>query len=385
MFGTRWQLLRLRGIPVYIDASWLLILALLTLTFARDFPALLHANFPDVPHVAPAVYWLMGLVTALAFFACILLHEFGHALVGRALGTPIRGITLFLFGGVAELGDESNSARNEFLMAFAGPLVSLFLAVTLGVLTAVGYHLGWPAPLLLVLGYLAFVNATVLVFNLIPAFPLDGGRILRAALWALTGNVRSATYWTALLGRLFAALLIAFGVVQFFWGNWFGGVWTALIGLFLNSAARSSYEQVVVREALAGAPVRRFMNAAPIAVPPSLDLRHLVDDYVYRHHHRAFPVVSDGHLEGLVDTRALARVPPGEWDRHTVGEVMRHDLDALTVSPDADALDALAKFKRNATNRLLVAEGDRLVGIIALKDLLRFLDLRVELEGDRKG
>jgi Zn-dependent protease/CBS domain-containing protein len=374
MFGTRWKLIRLRGIPVYIDASWLLILALLTLTFARNFPVLLEANFPGVPHLAPATYWVLGLVTALAFFVCILLHEFGHALVGRAFGTPIRGITLFLFGGVAELG-------SEFLMAAAGPLVSLVLAVAFTALTAAGSMLAWPAAMLLVLGYLAFINATVLVFNLIPAFPLDGGRILRALLWGLTGNVRRATYWAALAGRLFAGLLIAFGVLQFFWGNWFGGVWTVLIGLFLNSAARGSYEQVVVREALAGAPVRRFMNAAPITVPPSLDLRHLVDDYVYRHQYRAFPVVSDGHLEGLVDTRALARVPPGEWDRHTVSEVMRHDLDALTVSPDADALDALTKFKRNATNRLLVAEGDRLVGIIALKDLLRFLDLRIELEG----
>src|SRR5262249_15132583 len=131
MFGTRWRLLRLRGIPVYIDASWLIVLALLTLTFARDFPALLREYFPTVPRVAPGVYWGMGLITALAFFVCILLHEFGHALVGRALGTPIRGITLFLFGGVAELGDESTSAGREFLIAVAGPLVSLFLAVAL--------------------------------------------------------------------------------------------------------------------------------------------------------------------------------------------------------------------------------------------------------------
>lgn len=381
MFGTRWRVLRLRGIPVYVDVSWLFILALLTLTFAQAFPSLLREYFPEIEHLSPWTFWGMGLITALAFFLCILLHEMGHALVGRAEGTPVRGITLFMFGGVSELGEEPTSAANEFLMAAAGPIVSLVLALLLGALAAVGHAAGWPAPVVLVLGYLAFVNGMVLLFNLVPAFPLDGGRILRSFLWGVSGEVRSATYWSSLIGRLFAGVLIAIGVVEFFYGYWWNGIWLGLIGLFLHNAATSGYQQMLVRQALVGAPVRSFMNVHPVVVSPSLDLRHLVEDFIYRHHHKAFPVVSGEHLEGLVDTQSLMQVPRGEWDQHTVGEVMRHDLDRLTISPDADAYQALNQLRETEAPRLLVTESDHLVGIVGLKDLMNFLDMRLELEG----
>jgi len=382
VFGTRWRLFRLRGIPISIDASWLIILALLTLSLASGFPSLLHKYFPGATHeLAPVEYWVMGLITALAFFGCILLHELGHAVVAQARGMPIRGITLFLFGGVAELGDEPPSAATEFLMAVAGPIVSVILASCFWILAVAGYNANWPHPVVIVLGYLAAINAMVLAFNLIPAFPLDGGRVLRSILWSVTGNLRRATRWASLAGQVFAWLLIASGLMQFFAGNWLGGIWMGMIGLFLNNAAQSSYQQVLVRQALAGEPVRRFMNADPIVVPESLDLRHWVEDYVYRYHRKTFPVVSGGNLEGCVETRALAHIPTGEWDRHTVAEVMRRDLTALTISPDADALDALSKMQRNGVTCLLVTAGDRLVGVISLSDLLRFLDLKLDLEG----
>ncbi len=386
MFGKRWQLFRLLGIPVSLDASWLIILALLTLSLASGFPALLHEFFPGTPReVAPWEYWVMGLVTALAFFACILLHELGHAVVARARGMPIRGITLFMFGGVAELGEEPVSAGTEFLMAIAGPLVSVVLAVVFGVLAVVGYHGAWPHPVVIVLGYLAAINGLVLAFNLIPAFPLDGGRVLRSILWGTTGNLRRATYWASLAGQAFAWLLIGWGIVQFFAGNWLGGVWIGLIGMFLNSAAQSGYQQVLIRQALQGEPVRRFMNPNPIAVPPSVDLNSWVEDYVYRYHHRAFPVATDGRLEGIITTQALGRFPRGEWAAHTVGEVMASDLRAVTITPDTDALEALSKMQRTGTSRLLVAAGDRLLGLVSLKDLLHFLNLKLELEEDGGG
>ncbi len=375
MPGRSIRVARIAGIPVGISPLWLVMVGLITWSLGAGY-------YPsEVDGISAVASYALGLASALLLFLSILAHEFGHALVARRRGVEIEEIDLWLLGGVARMRGRPHSAGDEIRFALAGPAVTAGFSLVFGGL-ALALPSSAPAALRALVAYQAEINLLILGFNLIPAFPLDGGRILRSVLWGATGNVRSATYWTSLLGRLFAALLIAFGVFQFFLGNWFGGVWMALIGLFLNSAARSGYEQVVVREALAGAPVRRFMSTEPVAVPPSLDLRHLVDDFVYRHHHRAFPVVADGPLEGRVDTRALAQVPRGEWERHTVGEVMRHDLDALTVSPDADALDALAKFKRNATNRLLVAEGDRLVGIIALKDLLRFLDLRIELEGD---
>jgi Zn-dependent protease/CBS domain-containing protein len=381
MFGKGWKLFRLLGIPISVDASWLIILALLTLSFSQGFPQFLHRFFPDYGvQLQPYDYWLMGLFTAVSFFICILLHELGHAVVARSRGMPIQGITLFLFGGVAQIGEEPRSAATEFLMAIAGPLVSVILALAFGILASVGYYGGWPPPIVICLGYLAIINGMVLIFNLIPAFPLDGGRVLRAILWGATDNLRRATYWAALAGQAFAWLLVAWGLVQFFAGNWLGGIWSGLIGLFLNSAAKSGYQQVLVKQALQGEPVSRFMNPHPIVVPPSLDLRHWVDDFVYRYHRKTFPVVTGDHLEGCVDTRALTQIPRQEWDQHTIGEVMRHDLATLEIRPDADALDALGKMQRGQVSRLLVTQGDHLLGIVSLKDLLRFLSLKLELE-----
>jgi Zn-dependent protease len=381
MFGTRWRLFRLAGIPISMDASWLIILALLTLSLASGFPGMLHDYFPGSTHLAPSEYWVMGLVTALAFFACILLHELGHAVVARARGMPISGITLFLFGGVAELGEEPASAATEFLMAIAGPAVTVVLALLCWGVAIVGYRAGWPHQVVIVIGYLAVINALVLAFNLVPAFPLDGGRVLRSILWGATGNLRKSTYWAAQAGRAFAWFLIGVGILQFFGGNWLGGIWMGLIGMFLNSAAQSGYQQVLIRNALQGEPVRRFMNPQPIVVPPSLDLRHWVEDYVYHFHHKSFPVTSNGHLEGFITTKVLATIPRAGWDQHTVSEVMEHDLKSFTISPNADALEALGKMQRSGATRLLVTEGDRLVGIISLSDLLRFLNLKIELEG----
>lgn len=386
MFGKRWQIVRLFGIPISVDASWLIILALLTLSFAEGFPRLLHAVFPGVPtHLAVYQYWIMGFIAALAFFLCILLHELGHAVVARSRGMPIRGITLFLFGGVAEIGDEPPSAGTEFLMAIAGPAVSVLLAVLFWILAVVGYNGGWPHPVVIVLGYLALINGLVLVFNLIPAFPLDGGRVLRSILWGATGSLRRATRWASLSGQAFAWLLIGWGVLQFFAGNWLGGIWMGLIGMFLNNAAQSSYQDVLVRQALQGDPVRRFMTPEPIAVSPSLDLRQWVEDYVYRYHHHAFPVTSNGRPEGFITTKVLSRIPREEWGAHTVGEVMMRDLRPITTAADAGALDALTQMQRTGSSRLLITDGDQLVGIVSLKDLLRFLNLKLELEGADGG
>jgi CBS domain-containing protein len=298
---------------------------------------------------------------------------------------PIGGITLFLFGGVSELGDEPTSARTEFLMAVAGPIVSAVLAVVFWVVAAAGYHGGWPHPVVIVLGYLATINTMVLLFNMIPAFPLDGGRVLRSILWAATGDVRRATRWASHAGQGFAWLLIVWGVLQFFSHAWVGGLWSALIGMFLNNAAKGGYQQVLIRQALRGESVRHFMNPDPISVSPSIDLSHWVEDYVYRQHHKVYPVVTNGHLEGCVETQALTQIPRAEWDRHTVGEVMRRDLASFTLPPGADALEAFTKMARSGLGRLLITEGDHLIGIIALKDLLRFLNLKLELEGPPGG
>lgn len=383
MFGTRWPLFRLLGIPVAIDASWLIILALLTTTLAGALPEFVRAYYPEVVGEHPVwVYWLLGLLAALGFFVCIVLHELGHALVGQAQRLRIRGITLFLFGGVAELDEEPRSALGEFLMAIAGPVVSVVLAVLFGFLAWLGYHQGWVPEAVVVLAYLATINGLVLVFNLVPAFPLDGGRVLRSILWGTTGSLHTATYWAALAGRVFAWVLIVWGLLNFFAGALLGGLWLVLIGLFLNNAALAGYQHVLIRQALAGEPVARFMTPDPISVPPEIDLRKWLEEYVYRHDRKAFPVVAaDGRLLGLVQTRSLGEIDRAEWDRHTVEEVMLRDLSAVIISPQADALAALKRLQRTGASCLLVADGEQLVGVVTLADLLRFLNLKLELEG----
>jgi Zn-dependent protease/CBS domain-containing protein len=373
--AARWRLFRLLGIPIYLDITWVVILLLLTGGLIDQFKN-------QIEGLSVYEYVGMALVTAIAFFASIVLHELGHALVARSTGMPIRGITLFIFGGVAEIGDEPPSAGAEFIMAIAGPAVSVVLGGLFLLIYYLGSTAGWPAPALLVFQWLGWINLLLVAFNLVPAFPLDGGRVLRSILWGATGNLRKATYWSSLLGRGFAWLLILVGVLRVILAHDLGGLWWMLIGWFVNNAARSSYRQVLLRHALGGEPVRRFMNAQPITVPPDTSLRHFVEDYVYRYHRKAFPVAADGRLDGYVTTQVLSRVPREEWDMHTVGEVTERDLKPVSIAPDADAMKALARMQRTGLSRLLVIDGEQLVGIVSLKDLLRFLQLKLELEGD---
>lgn len=388
MFFGRFRLFCAFGIPIYVDLSWLFIATLLTINLKGYFQQQLEVPPVVVPlERVPALSLLLGLVTTLAFFACVVLHELGHALVGRARGMEIRGITLFLFGGVAELGSEPPSAGSEFLMAIGGPIVSLVLGVGFLVATLIGHALGWPLQLLLVTNLLGSVNLGLLLFNLVPAFPLDGGRIFRSFLWWATGNLRRATRWSSTLGRGFGWLLIVLGVFSVLSPlfaeeralNW-GGLWFVLIGYFVLQAARGSYQQVLLREALRGEPVSRFMRVEPITVPPTLDLERWVDDYVYRYHRRSFPVAANGKVEGMISTEDLQEVPRDEWSHHTVAEVMDTELDGLRITPATDAMEALERMQRTGSSRLLVLEGDHLVGIVSLKDLLKFLNLKLELE-----
>jgi Zn-dependent protease len=302
MFGTRWRLFRLLGIRVSMDASWVVILVLLTVSLGSEFPGLVDTYYPGVGgQLAPWAYWVVAPLTAVAFFSCLLPHEVGHAVAARSQGIRPRGVTLFLFGGVAELGEEPPTARAELIMALAGPVVSLVLATLFGLFAWLGYQQGWAPLAVIALGQLAAINTLVLAFNLVPAFPLDGGRVLRSVLWRWTGSLRRATYWAAFVGRAFAGILILWGVLNVLSGNWLGGVWIGLIGLFLSNAAQASYQQVLVHDALEGEPVRRFMNPDPITVSPSLDLRRWVDDFVYRYHRKTVP----GGLRG----------PPARLDR----------------------------------------------------------------------
>lgn len=376
MFGPSVKIFRLFGFEVRIDASWLIIAALLTWSLAIGiFPQ----RYPDL---GLAEYWWMGVAGTLGLFGSVVIHELFHSLVARRNNLPMKGITLFIFGGVAQMGGEPASPRVEFLMAIAGPLASVGLGCIFYGLYRAGQNSLLPDTLG-VLGYLAWINWILAAFNLIPAFPLDGGRILRAALWHYKRDLRRATRIASSIGSGFGLLLMAFAVFSLFEGNFIGAVWYFMIGMFLRGASQMSYQQLLIRTALQGEPIRRFMTTAPVTVTPGMSIEQLVDDYVYKYHYKMFPVVTDSerHLAGCISTKDVTNIPRQEWPQHKVEEVLKPCSIENTVPPDADALAVLSKMNESGVSRMLVADKDRLLAIVSLKDLLNFIASKLELEG----
>ncbi len=379
MFGRSIKLFTLFGFTVKLDVSWLIILALVVWSLAG-------AVFPQrYPGLGPWTHFAMGLGAAVGLFFSIVFHEMFHSLIARQFGLPMTGITLFLFGGVAEMSEEPPSPKAEFWMAIAGPISSVVLGgVLLGLAYAVGVT-GAAEPAVAVLRWVAILNFILAAFNLIPGFPLDGGRVLRSIIWHLKGDLRKATHAASRVGAGFGMGLVGLGIAQILllW-NAVGGVWWILIGLFIRGAAKRGYQQVLMRQALTGEPVERFMRSDPVTVSPDLTLSELVEEYVYRHHYKMYPVVKDGELLGCVTTRNVQDVPRDEWSSKTVGDVAASCGGDNTVSPDTDAVDALAQMRREKVSRLIVRRDGQLAGVLTLKDLLEFLSLKLELEGEEK-
>ncbi|MBN1360446.1 MAG: site-2 protease family protein [Sedimentisphaerales bacterium] len=374
MFGRKLHLFSLFGFKVGVDFTWVLLAVLVTWSLATG---LFPYYFKDF---STATYWWMGVAGALGLFISIVFHEFCHSLVARRYGLSMKGITLFIFGGVAEMEDEPNSPKAEFLMAVAGPISSLVLGGVFYGVSLLGGRVAWGAPANAVLSYLALLNVILAVFNLIPAFPLDGGRVLRSALWQVKGNLRWATRVASAIGSGFGVFLIAFGVFSFIGGAFVAGAWYFLIGLFIRGASQMSYQQVLMRKALGGEKVSRFMKEQPVTVPASTSVDELVNNYFYKYHYKMFPVSNGAGLSGCVTTRQIKDIPRDEWQRHTAGEILEPCSPDNTITPDTDALKALALMKRSDKSRLLVAEGDRLLGVLTLKDMLKFLSLKMDLE-----
>ncbi len=375
MFGKRIKLFNLLGFEVRLDWSWIIIAGLIVWSLAAGFFPYYYRN------LSIETYWLMGAAGAVGLFLSIIFHEFCHSLVARRFAIPIKGITLFIFGGVAEMADEPPTARAEFYMAAAGPLSSIFIAGVFYLIYLWGKLGGWPVPVNGVTHYLAWINGLLAGFNLLPAFPLDGGRILRSLLWWAKNNLRWATRISSGIGAGFGIVLIFLGVLQILRGNFIGGLWWSLIGMFLRGAAQMSYQQLLMRKALEGEPVSRFMNPHPVTVVPSLTVKELVEDYIYKYHFKMFPVMEDDQLLGFITTRQVKEVPREEWERETVGHLTVPCSSENTITPDTDATKALARMNQTGSSRLLVIDRGHLVGIVTLKDLLNFLSLKVELEG----
>jgi len=379
-FGLgRYRLFSLFGFEVKLDLSWLLLALLITWSLAAGvFPT-------DYPGLADRVYAWMGIAGAVGVFFSIVFHEFSHSLVARHFGMPIKGITLFIFGGVAEMEKEPPSPKSEFLMAIAGPLSSFLLAFIFSRIEALAVSSAWPIPIVGVSHSLAFINMIVAVFNLVPAFPLDGGRMLRAALWHWKNDLRTATYISSRIGRSFGLLLMILGVFAVIQGDFIGGMWWFLIGMFLRGAAAASYKQLLLHEFLNDQPVSHFMMRDPVTAPPSITLLEWVEDYVYRHHFKMFPVVENSNLIGCISIESIKQVPKSDWRDKKVRDFMEPCSKNNTVSADMDTTKLLSAMTRPGTqSRYMVVDDGHLVGIISLKDLLELISLKLEIESPKR-
>ena len=375
-FGLRRiRLFSLFGFEVKLDISWLVLALLISWSLGAG---LFPQQYPDL---ARSTYAWMGVAVAIGVFFSIVFHEFSHSMVARHYGMEIRGITLFLFGGVAEMEKEPPSPKSEFLMAIAGPISSFLLSYVFWLIESAARGGGWPLPIVGVAETMALINFTVAVFNLAPAFPLDGGRVLRAALWQRKRDLRSATYISSQIGRAFGMGLMIIGALSLITGNLIGGMWWFLIGAFLRGAAASSYQQIIISELIQDRPVAEFMRRDPVVVPPSITIAEWLDDYVYPQHYKMYPVMENGQLLGSIGIDAIRAVPKEERATRTVRECLKPVSAENSVPASMSTSKLLRDIVRPDTGaRYMVVEDGQLVGMISLKDLLDLISLKLEID-----
>lgn len=374
MFRHKITLFKLLGFSVSIDASWVIILFLVVWLLAKEL-------FPNYfPELSDLTYWLMGLAGAIGLFVSIIIHEFSHSIIARKYGLEIRGITLFIFGGIAEMKGEPSSPKAEFFMAIAGPIASFMLSIFFGTLYLIGENLGWPVQAMGILGYLSGINMLLVLFNMVPAFPTDGGRILRSVLWWIKGDIYWATRLASRISLMFAMTIMFVGFLNLLGGNFIGGLWWILIGYFIFNAAGASYQHLLMERSFGEKTVRYFMNQNPITVPSHITLQEFVEKYVYHYHYKMFPVVDGSRIVGIITIQDVKTVPNEEWHHLQVGGLMQLQNPDNSIAPSAPVKEALSKMSGSGLSRLLVLEQGKMVGIVTLKDLLEFLALKAELE-----
>lgn len=387
--GTGLRVGTVRGIEIVLDWSLLIIFFLIAFSLGAGlFPAW-H------PDWGAGLNWFVALVAAALLIVSVLVHELSHALVGQAQGVEVRRITLFVFGGMAQMEREPETWRAEFWMAIVGPITSLLigaLCLVAGGAMASGTavdpddpvrSLAEVGPAATVVLWLGPVNIFLGLFNLVPGFPLDGGRVLRALLWGMTGDVYRATRWASGMGRGFGLLLIAAGFamvlgipVPFFGRGLVGGMWIALIGWFLHNAALMSYRQLLAQRSLEGVPVSKLMLSEFATVDPATPVRSLIDDYLFARDQRSYPVVRDGRLVGLVGFDDVRRLQPAARESRTVADIMTPAGEIPTVSPGAAAAEAFNTIARRDVDPLPVVDRGEVRGLLRREDILKWLALR---------
>ncbi|HTC34156.1 MAG TPA: site-2 protease family protein [Bryobacteraceae bacterium] len=366
---------RLFGIEVGLHYSWFLIALLITMSLGSQFQAT-HKDWGS------NTIWALSILTSLFFFITLLAHEMSHALVARSRGITTKAITLFALGGVAQIEKEPEDAKTEFLVGAVGPFSSAVIgAISLGIAWALGWRMGSApeTPLHAMLVWLAYINLSLAAFNLIPGFPLDGGRVLRSILWLSSGNPLRATQQAATVGKVIALLFIAFGIFRFFGGAGFGGLWIAFIGWFLMQAASASYSSVALTEGLKGVQVRDIMTSDCVTLDGNMNVEQFVENYLLRSGRRCFVVQQNGEISGLVTPHEIKEIDRPRWPFTTLVDIMR-PLDELhTVAPTTPVMEALETMGRDDVNQLPVVSGKHLDGVVTRANVVDFLHTRAEL------
>lgn len=368
MFQNRFRVGRLFGIPIYIDASWILIFLLVTFTLATAYFPQQHRAWSD------GATWLIALITSILFFVSVVAHELSHSVTSIALGRPVRSITLFLFGGVAEIESEQSRARDEFLVAIMGPIASIVIgvaALAVAFLVSNSYISG-------VARYLGTINIALAVFNMIPGFPLDGGRVLRSIVWGFTANLERASRIASSVGELVAWLFIGIGALLALQGALLNGLWIAFIGWFLLNAARSSYRQVMLQQVLSNVSVQELMRRHVPTISPSVSLAHMVARTL-QSGDRAFLVIQGNVVAGIVTLTDLGDVPENRRESVMVGDVMTPVSDLHTIEITASLWEAFERMAKEDIHQLPVLNSRRqTIGLIQRSDLMRYLHLKTE-------
>jgi Zn-dependent protease len=369
------KLFKVLGIRISIDYTWFIVFFLFAWSLAYVYFPYYHEGF-NTP-----TYIVMGLFSSLSIFICVLIHELSHSYTANSLGLDIKEITLFIFGGMAHLTREPDDPKVELKIAVAGPLASLALAFIFWALKGLVDGVADIPVLSAVLGFLAYINLALLIFNMVPGFPLDGGRVLRAIWWLKTGDIKKSTRLASRIGKGFAFFLIILGFMQIFVGNFTGGLWFILIGVFLQQAAEGSYRQLIMKMALEGVRVREIMTKEVITVEGNLTISEAVEEYFLNYHLASFPVTSFGRVEGMLTLSDVRKVGREKWDTTLVRDIMERLTPERILTPDDTALQVLAKMTREGVGRYPVIYRGELVGILSRRDLMKIMELKSELEG----
>jgi Zn-dependent protease len=357
------------GVPIRIHPSWLIMALFIAWSLASGALPSLYGGLPA------GAYWAMALLIVIGIAASIVLHELAHTLVGRAMGVPVRRITLFIFGGAAELSEEPKRPGAELAMAIAGPAFSLVFSLVLAAGAGAIQTSGGPREAAVALGYLATLNLVLAAFNMVPAFPLDGGRVLRAVLWMSLGDLDRATRIAARTGEVLAFVLVALGVFALFATGAAAGLWWILIGLFLYSAARGARRDQEARQVFGGHAIAEFMTPDVEAVPGRFTLDRFVDERLLGSRHGLYPVEQDGRWVGVVTPEDILRTPREAWSTTTLAQVCQPVADVQTAGLLEDAAGVMERMARHHVQRMPVVRGGDVVGVVTLQDLLRSLDL----------